>query len=75
MVNYNELYEVIENDNLDFIRQTQQDIALLIAVRERFPNETELQERIKALINVERQEIETLSEVIRNGRTGKIERV
>jgi hypothetical protein len=75
MVNYNELYEVIENDNLDFIRQTQQDIALLIAVRERFPNETELQERIKALIYVERQEIETLSEVIRNGRTGKIERV
>jgi K+/H+ antiporter YhaU regulatory subunit KhtT len=75
MVSYDELKGIVEKDNLEFIRQAQEDIALLITVRERFPNETELQERIKALISLERQEIETLSGEIRNGRTGKAERV
>ena len=68
-----DLYEAIEKDNLDGIREWQEDIAVLMETRECFPEDEQIQARVSYLIDLERQEIERLREEIQDARRRKAE--
>jgi len=63
-----ELRAAMEANDLDTLRELQSDIAVLIRVREHWPNIPEIRDMANYLIRMERYEIEDLHEEIRNAK-------
>jgi hypothetical protein len=59
----------IEESRLDCLRGLQEDIAVLISVRERWPEIPEIRDRVSYLITIHRSEIEELRKEIQNARS------
>lgn len=64
-----ELREALEKSSLDCLRELQEDIAVLLRVREHWPNNQEIQDMTTHLITLHRGEIDTIREEIQNARS------
>ena len=63
-----DLHEALRKSRVDGLRDLQEDIAVLCAVRERFPDNSEIQARVRQIITLERWDIEALTDEIKNAR-------
>jgi len=64
-----ELQEALEGSRMDCLRDLQEDIAALILVRERWPDNPEIRDRSSFHITMDRYQIEELRKEIRNARS------
>ena len=60
--------DAFEESRLDCMRFWQEDIAVLLAVREHWPDDQAIRDRVAFLVCMERYKIDTLREEIRNAR-------
>jgi hypothetical protein len=63
-----ELENALVEDSLDSIRFWQEDIGVLLAVREHWPEDPAIRDRVAFLVRMERYKIDNLREEIRNAR-------
>jgi hypothetical protein len=63
-----ELENALEEERLDSIRFWQEDIGVLLAVRDHWPEDQAIRDRVAFLVRMERYKIDNLREEIRNAR-------
>ena len=63
-----ELEDALEEERLDSIHFWQEDIGVLLAVRDHWPEDPAIRDRVAFLVRMERYKIDNLREEIRNAR-------